>query len=342
MIVKYNKLVLIAAIFSGFLFTVSCNSCQTRKRSNDSVYKPYRQVSPNFNPDSAYKYIEKQVNFGSRVPNTEAHRYCGDYLVAKLRSFGAKVAEQKADITHYNGQNLYMRNIIGSYQPEKQKRVLLAAHWDSRPFADQESDADKQKQPISGADDGASGVGILLEIARQLQQKMVNVGVDIIFFDLEDGGQPSFEKNFVQGDWWCLGSQYWSENPHVENYTAAYGILLDMVGAADATFLKEQYSVEYASNVVQKIWSTASKLGYGNFFVNRTGAYITDDHVPVNEYHRAPCADIIHTTNSQTGFAAHWHTLNDTMENINRTTLKAVGQTVMEVIYCEQPTPDVK
>jgi len=230
-----------------------------------------------------------------------------------------------------------MRNIIGSYRPEKAKRVLLFAHWDTRPWADREADPDKQEQPILGADDGASGVGVLLEIARQLQQKPADVGVDIVFFDLEDSGQPVFDARIVPGEWWCLGSDYWAKNPHVPDYKAAYGILLDMVGAPDATFMKEGYSVKYAANVVEKIWRTAANLGYGQFFISRDNGYVTDDHLPVNKNHRAPAVDIINIKDdTPTGFASHWHTLDDNMDVINRGTLKVVGQTVMEVIYSEK------
>lgn len=310
----------------------SCSSCQSNKSATNSL-ELYTQVSPDFNADSAYAYIEKQASFGPRVPNTEAHKACGDYLVMTLRKFGAQVIEQKADITHYNGLNLRMRNIIGSYQPEKKTRVLLAAHWDSRPFADQEIDSDKQKQPILGVDDGASGVGVLLEIARQLQQEAPEVGVDIVFFDLEDWGQAEFDENMVPVNWWCLGSQYWAENPHIEGYKTRFGILLDMVGAAGAVFPKEGHSVQYAPDIVEKVWSTASKLGYGTFFIRKNGTYITDDHVAVNEKLRAPMINIIHLKDTPTGFAEYWHTLDDTMKNINRNTLKAVGQTVLEVVY---------
>lgn len=329
-----GKFFLLVLLISGVLFSISCNSCQSSKEG--AVAQPYRQVSPAFNADSAYSFVEKQVAFGPRVPGSAAHRACGDYLVSKLTAFGAQVTEQKVDVTHYDGKNLSIRNIIGNYYPEREKRVLLFAHWDTRPFADEESDPGRQQQPISGADDGASGVGTLLEIARNLQQYPLEVGVDIIFFDLEDWGQPSFDKNLVQGDWWCMGSQYWSEQPHVENYKAAYGILLDMVGAANATFLKEGYSVQYASGVVEKVWSTAAKLGYGNSFQPKSGGYITDDHLPVNQHYRAPSIDIINLKmDTHTGFAPHWHTHRDDMRNIDRNSLKVAGQTVMEVIYTE-------
>ncbi|SCD21188.1 M28 Zn-Peptidases [Proteiniphilum saccharofermentans] len=326
---------LLILLIAGVMFSISCNSCQSSKYT--VVTEPYLQISPDFNADSAYSFVEKQLAFGSRVPGTTAHQACGDYLAAKLTEFGAQVTEQKADITHYDGKNLTLRNIIGSYYPEKEKRILLFAHWDTRPFADEESDAGRQQQPIAGADDGASGVGTLLEIARNLQQYPVEVGVDIIFFDLEDWGQPSFDTDWVQGEWWCLGSRYWSEQPHVENYKADYGILLDMVGAANATFLKEGYSMKYAPNILDKVWSTAAKLGHGNYFLPQNGGYITDDHLSVNQHQRAPSINIINLkTDTHTGFASHWHTHRDDMRNIDRGSLKAAGQTVMEVIYTEK------
>ncbi len=319
----------------GFLFSISCNSCQSSKKI--VLVEPYMQSSPQFNADSAYSFIERQVAFGPRVPGTMAHELCGDYLVAKLQEFGAEVVEQSADVTHYDGQNISFRNIIGSYCPDATNRILLFAHWDSRPFSDEENDPEKQNKAILGADDGASGVGVLLEIARQLQMNPLEIGIDIIFFDLEDWGQPSFETNWVQGEWWIRGSSYWSEQPHIENYKANYGILLDMVGSTNATFLKEGYSVQYASNVVDKIWSTAHKLGYTSYFLSQGGGYITDDHLPVNQHHRAPSANVINLKkDTKTGFAPYWHTQRDDMRNIDKNTLKAVGQTVMEVIYTEK------
>lgn len=319
----------------GLLFTLSCNSCQSGKQTVER--EPYSRVSPDFNADSAYAFIQTQVNFGARVPGSPAHEICGDYLSSKLKTYGATVVEQRAEITHYDGKKLPIRNIIGSWYPEKERRILLFAHWDSRPFADEETDARRQQQPIAGADDGGSGTGVLLEIARQLFHQPVELGIDIILFDLEDWGQPSFDADMMQGDWWCLGSQYWSKQPHVENYRAIYGILLDMVGGSNATFLKEGYSMQYAPGVVDNIWSTATKLGYGNYFLTRSGGYITDDHLPVNKMKRAPSVDIINLkSDTPTGFASHWHTLHDDMRNIDRKTLKAVGQTVLEVIYTEK------
>ena len=336
----YNKILLSFLFIASVILLASCNSCQSNKSANQaaSVNEPsYTQLSPNFNSDSAFLYIKEQVDFGPRVPNSAAHLECGDYLVSKLNEFGADVTEQKVVLKTYDGISLNARNIIGVYNPDQKKRVLLFAHWDTRPFADQATDKSKRTQPILGANDGASGVGVLLEIARQLNETPVDIGVDIVLFDAEDWGQPSFESNQVPGDWWCLGSQYWANNPHTPNYRANFGILLDMVGASNATFYKEGYSVQYASNVTEKIWSLASKLGYGDYFKNKKGGYITDDHVAVNQMHRAPSVNIIHTSESSPhGFGDFWHTHKDDMSVINKTTLKVVGQTVMEVVYNEQ------
>ena len=337
-----NKVYFTSLLFVFTLLMASCSACNsnktTTKASEESTLKmSYNQISPEFNSDSAFVFIKEQLDFGPRVPNSAGHLECGNYLVAKLKSFGAQVIEQKTKLQTYDGISLNARNIIGVYNPDNKKRILLFAHWDTRPFADQDEDKSKRTQPILGANDGASGVGVLLEIARQLNESPLDIGVDIIFFDAEDWGQPSYERNQVPGDWYCLGSQYWARNPHTPNYRANYGILLDMVGAKSASFYKEGYSVQYASNVTEKIWSLASSLGYGSFFINKKGGYITDDHVAVNQLHRAPSVNIIHTSEeSPHGFGDFWHTHNDNINVIDKSTLKAVGQTVMEVLFTEK------
>jgi len=289
--------------------------------------------APVFNADSAYAYVANQVDFGPRVPNTPAHKACGDYLIGELTRFGAKIFVQEANLVAYNGTILEARNIIGSYNPESKKRILLFAHWDSRPYADRDPDPANHNTPIDGADDGASGVGVLLEIARQLGQKSPETGIDIIFFDAEDYGEPAFARTQKE-DTWCLGSQFWAKNPHIKNYRADFGILLDMVGSKDAFFPKEGYSMRYAAPIVEKIWSTARDLGYGRFFSNVAGGYITDDHIYVHKGRGIPCIDIINLDDSNShGFDSYWHTVNDTMEIIDRETLKAVGHTLLEVIY---------
>ena len=290
---------------------------------------------PTFNPDSAYQYTANQVAFGPRVPNTEAHKQGGDYLANELRRFGATVIEQEAVLYTYDNQALQARNIIGSFSPESKSRILLCAHWDTRPFADHDPDPANHRTAIDGANDGAGACGALLEIARQIGLEQPNLGVDIIFFDAEDWGAPSFEEHADGG--WCLGSEHWARNPHVLNYTARYGILLDMVSAKGARFYKEQFSMHFAKNIVNKVWEAALIGGYGSFFVNEIGGAIQDDHIPVNQIRKIPCINIIHhDPTTETGFGWYWHTLNDNMDTISKETLKAVGQTVLHVVYNEK------
>ena len=320
---------------------VACSNNSSKSAAdNDSegdATKATVQV-PQFSADSAYQYIQTQADFGPRVPNTAAHKACGEFLAKKLEEFGAKVYNQHADLVAYDNTILKARNVIGAYNPESKRRVLLCAHWDSRPYADQDADKTKHHSPILGVNDGASGVGVLLEVARQLQQQAPAIGIDIIFFDAEDYGIPYFYQGAYKNDTWCLGSQYWARAPHVQGYNARFGILLDMVGGKGATFLREGYSMQHAPSVVKKVWKAAAKLGFGNYFIDEDGGYVNDDHGPVNEIARIPCIDIINCslTDELSSFGNFWHTLDDNMDVIDRATLQAVGQTVLHVVYNEK------
>jgi len=309
-------------------------SCQSKSKPVINVTENI--VVPAFSADSAYVYIAKQVDFGPRVPNSPAHVACAEYLVGKLRAFGASVYEQRADLYAFDGTKLNAVNIIGSFGSEKKSRILLFAHWDSRPWADHDPNPANRNKPVTGANDGASGVGVLLEMARQIGQVNPASGVDIIFFDAEDYGAPqNIPGNYE--DSWCLGSQYWSKNPHVKGYTAKFGVLLDMVGAGNATFYRESFSEYYAPGVVDKIWSTAASLGFERYFINQSGGAVTDDHVYVNKLTGIPSANIIHySTENQKGFGDFWHTVNDDMSVIDKNTLMAVGTTLMKVVYSEK------
>lgn len=315
--------------------TIGLTSCKTNRNQSSNTAEQVKV--PVFNADSAYAYTKKQVDFGPRVPNTKKHDECGAWITAQLRRFGAKIYEQKTSVTAYDGTKLNIDNIIGAYKPETHKRVILFAHWDTRPWADNDPDPKNHHTPILGANDGASGVGVLLEIARQIQKSSPTIGIDIAFFDAEDYGTPQWASQKDDENSWCLGTQYWAENPHVDDYMARYGILLDMVGGKNATFLQEGFSKEVASNVVNKVWKQASKLSYSSYFLGQTGNYITDDHVFVNKIAKIPSVDIIQTNqNSNSAFASYWHTLKDDMNSVDKQTLKVVGQTVMSVIYNEK------
>lgn len=274
-----------------------------------------------FDADSAYHYVSRQVEFGPRVPNTEAHRAAGRWLASELERHGASVTVQDVTLTAFDGTELHASNIMGSYLPEAPVRILLLAHWDSRPWADRDPDEARRTKPVPGANDGASGVGVLLEIARQLGREAPSVGTDILFVDAEDWGTDNRE------DSWALGARHFAANMPAGMKTPRAGVLLDMVGGKNAVFRREQFSQYYAPELVSSLWSTAGALGYASFFSDDTGGAITDDHL---EFIRAgiPVIDIIEFHPS-TGFNPRWHTTADDMEGIDPSTLGAVGTTVL-------------
>lgn len=306
-----------------------------RQEAKSVVNKEAPVNVPVFSSDSAYHFVEQQVNFGPRVPNSSAHKACADYLVNTLESFGAVVVEQKVKLRAFNGDILDANNIIASFNPGVKQRILLFAHWDTRPWSDHDANPVNRNKPVLGANDGASGVGVLLEIARHIGIVAPRLGVDIIFFDAEDYGAPEDYAGNAE-DSWCLGAQYWARNPHVSGYTARFGVLLDMVGAPDATFYRDQISEHFAPDIVSKVWNKAISLGFEKYFINKPGGGITDDHLYVNQIAGIPSIDIIHyNPNNTHGFGDYWHTVNDNMQNIDKQTLFAVGTTVMQVIYNE-------
>lgn len=296
----------------------------------------YVSPAPEFCEDSAYAFVAEQCQFGPRTMNSEAHEACGDYIAETFKRLGAVVYDQYADAKLFNGTPVKMRNIVASFHPERAERILIAGHWDSRAWADNDPNEANHNTPIDGANDGASSVGVMMEIARQLRldsdSNKVKVGVDLICWDAEDSG----ESGGGSSNSWCLGSQYWSGFRHVNGYTARYGINLDMVGGHNTVFYREQYSMMYAPSVVDKVWAAAHRIGYGKYFsYDDEGGAITDDHLEVNRG-GIPCIDVIGSDKDNGGFPSTWHTLNDNIKNISKETLKAVGQTMLEVIWTEQ------
>lgn len=318
------------------MMAVSCNAGSSTKPTEQTSAEAVcekNDKSVEFNADSAYNYIKAQVDCGPRVPGTDAHRRCAAMLVEMLKNCGADtVLEQKTVVTAFNGDKLPINNILARYNTENPKRILLVAHWDTRPWADAEKDASKHSMPIPGANDGGSGVGVLLEIARNFGEKLPSVGVDILLTDAEDYGQAGGSDES-----WCLGTQYWVRNmPYQTSNLPVYGILLDIVGGLDAHFCREYFSDYYASAINDKVWAAAAAAGYASRFVNSSEGAVTDDHIYINKA-GIPCIDIIECANQATGsFPPTWHTLSDDMKSIDRTTLKAVGQTVINVIYNER------
>ncbi len=284
---------------------------------------------PAFNEDSAYTSVAAQVAFGPRTPGSAAQKQCADWMQARLKPYCDSVYRQETTVKGGDGKSLPCINIIGAINPKATRRVLLLAHWDSRPWAD--NDVKDKDKPILAADDGGSGVGVLIEVARILKSSPLpgDLGVDILFTDVEDYGNSDWGK-----DTYCLGTQYWAKHPHVPGYKADFGILLDMVGAAEARFPMESTSAGYAGSIQKNIWEAANKAGYSSFFPFAQGGGVEDDHKYVNEMAHIPTVDIISLRDdSPTGFPLHWHTHNDNMSIISRNTLKAVGQTLLQVLY---------
>jgi len=322
------------------LLPVACGTDRDRKQPAEKQETARNVAVPPFNADSAYHFVKAQVAFGPRIPNTKAHRQAGEYFVETLKRFGAQITIQEFQAENFNGQKLDLKNIIATFNPEKTKRILLAAHWDTRPFSDK--DPEKPTASFQGANDGASGVGVLLEVARVLHTaNLPDVGVDMIFFDGEDWGEKEGEKgnhNLPDGlqEWWCLGSQHWAKSKHKSNYSAYYGILLDMVGAKNAQFHREGYSMEFAPSIVEKVWSHAHRLGYSHVFVKQTQAGITDDHLFVNTIARIPMINIVHFEPGIGFFGDFHHSQKDNIDLISKEMLGIVGTTVLNTVYYEE------
>lgn len=321
-------------IFS--LFIVSCGNLRKQTATSDSVAA--QPVGPAFSADSAYQFCQRQCDFGPRTMNSEAHDLCGQWIAAQFARYGLTVTEQKATLRGYDGTPLKSTNIIASYKPGQNDRILVCAHWDSRPWADNDPDEANHRKPVMAANDGASGVAVMLELARLLSIDSLQLGIDFVCFDAEDWGIPQWSDAPDSGDSWALGAQHWAAN--IDRKTAKtyrFGILLDMVGGQGAQFYQEAMSVQYARSVVDKVWNAAHVIGFGSMFPRQIGGGITDDHIPVNKVAKIPCIDVIpyYPDCEQSSFGPTWHTIHDDMDHIEKTTLQAVGQTIVQVLFSE-------
>ncbi len=298
------------------IFILSCNSERKAKPQPELESRTYENI-PEFDANSAFEYLKKQVSFGPRVPNSKAHEDCKNFLVNELSMYADAVNLQ--EFTHfYLGKNFKLTNIIASFNLTSGFRILLCAHWDSRPYADEEKEATKRIQPVPGANDGASGVAILLEIARILKNNPPPIGVDIILFDGEDFGISGDLDNF------CIGSKYFAKNKS-PNYNPQFGILLDMVGDKDLQIFKEENSVRYAPDIANYVWSIARELGISEF-KDAIKHSIYDDHIPLNEAG-------IRTINIIDFDYPYWHTTEDTPDKCSPQSLEKVGKVVLNVIF---------
>ncbi|MBO6187209.1 MAG: M28 family peptidase [Prevotella sp.] len=316
---------------AAFLFFVSCSTARRNQQSQQPA------VAVTFSADTAYAFCAAQCAFGPRIMNSEAHDQCAQWIAGQFQRYGCRVDLQHADLRGYDGTTLRATNIIArSPQQSPLPRILLCAHWDSRPWADNDPDSANWRKPVMAANDGASGVAVMLEVARLLQQHdSARVAVDFVCFDAEDWGVPQWSEQ-ADADSWALGAQHWAANPApLRPADYQYAILLDMVGGQGARFYREGFSMQHARAVVEKVWQAAAAAGYASVFPNADGGYVTDDHVPLNEVAHIPTIDIInhYPDCEQSSFGPVWHTVSDDMQHIDRNTLQAVGQTLVQLIY---------
>ena len=325
-----NKLKIAGLLMLSFVIAFTACKQDKSGRKKSSTKKETRKKSvkiPAFNGDSAYAFVKKQVDFGPRVTGSEAHKKAQQWFIDKFKSYGADVEVQKFKAHFPNGTNADAANIIAHFNPGKKKKIIIAAHYDSRYMAEKDPDPAMRDKPIDGADDGASGVGVILELARMLKEHPVDMSVDFILFDAEDNGNKTDDKT------WCLGSQYWSKKAAQEGYNADLGILLDMVGAKDAVFPKENVSKRLAGPLQDVIWNLASNMGYGDLFANIERGSINDDHYYVNTIAKIPMVDIINIPDAKNGFGKYHHTHKDNMDIIDKNTLRRTGQVVTAFMY---------
>ncbi len=317
------------------LLLAGCKNNNTTPETSASALD-YTQVAvPAFSADSAFAFVEHQLAFGNRIPGSKGWQQCADWLAMQMRRWCDTVIVQDFRAELWNGSTMPGKNIIASFNPLAERRVLLAAHWDSRSWADHDRNDDLQHSPVPGANDGASGVAALMEMARVMSKMPPSVGVDFIFFDVEDQGAPEWSEVYDQ-DTWCKGSQYWAQNRHVPYYTAVYGVLFDMVGTQHPRFTKEQISRSFAPGLTDKMWNAAAALGHGNIFVNQETDPILDDHYYVNRLAGIPMVDIVQNS-PDISFFEHWHTTTDDLNSVSADALRTVATVTMKTIYGDYP-----
>ena len=329
---QYSVMNKLNKFFLGFgIVTMSLVACQQDKTSEVRSPEPPSPSKtlkiPVFSGDSAYLFVEKQLSFGHRIPGTPGHKACQDWLVQKLQSYGARVELQPFKAKIYTGEVWDAANIIGSINPDKKERIIIAAHYDTRFIAEKDPDENMRNKPIMGADDGASGVAVILELARLVHENPIDLGIDFIFFDAEDNG------NSDDNDTWCLGSQHWSREALKSRYRAEVGILLDMVGAKGAIFPKEYFSQRFAPVFHNKVWDMAIAMGYGDLFQNVQRGAVNDDHYHVSTITGIPMIDIINIPNGEGSFGDYHHTHQDDIDIIDKNVLRKTGQVVTAVLY---------
>lgn len=317
---------------AGAMMASACGGKQSGQSASQEVAEPAsRNVQAvATDADSVYARVAEQVAMGPRVPGTPGHERCVGYITRRLREAGAEVTVQDTLFAPAGSdvKAQRVRNITGRFNAGAPHHVLLLAHYDTRPWADRESDESLHNTPIDGANDGASGVAVLLEIARLMKQLPDNVEVEMLFVDAEDAG--AYDDDFS----WCIGSQAWADafDP-LSRRVPEYAILLDMVGGKNAVFHREYFSERYARAINNRVWDAARRAGYADRFPDAVGGALNDDHIHIMRV-GIPAVDIVESANPSTGsFNPTWHTLDDNLDNIDRATLKMAGDVVINTIF---------
>jgi hypothetical protein len=313
-----------------FIILILIAGCE--KKVDDEISKPAFEIQkndsiPGFSGENAYAQTTAQVDFGPRNPGSAGHSLALTYLQNELNKYADEVQLQSFTYPGYN-QELNLTNIIAKFNPENKNRVLICAHWDTRPRSEHSKDSTKRNLPILGANDGASGCGVILELARVLKKNDLNIGVDLVLLDGEDYGKENDLDNY------CLGAKYYSVNIPGRVFPQ-FAVLLDMVGDKDAVFMKEGGSMEYAPDIVNLIWNIAAQVN-ASAFVPREGESIYDDHIPMNQA-GIKTVDIIDAelvgADTPIERRNYWHSDRDTMENIGENTLQQVGNVLVYLLY---------
>jgi glutaminyl-peptide cyclotransferase len=291
-----------------------------------------------FDAQAAMGYVKTQLDFGPRVPGTPAHVKTGDWIVEEMKKRADTVVVQSWTQTTTKGLQLPMRNIFARIKPNAPQRVLYIAHWDTRPVADDDTNFGNKTRPFPAANDGASGVALLMAIADALKKAPPSVGVDLLFVDGEDWGSFDSDETGAYPDA-LFGSQYFANHLPSPDYKPMFGVLFDMIGDADLQIYREGHSVQNAPEVVTRVWQTAADLGYGNYFLNDVGDAITDDHLPLQKkgLRVIDVIDIQYGPLQSTGpFARanpnYHHTMQDTFDKVSARSLQVVGDVALTLV----------
>lgn len=326
--------ILMKPLFFWVMSVLIATGC-TKEQSKPTVEKlqspntsaPSQSYIPAFSGARAFEFLVRQTRFGPRNPGSSGHTSCREFLANEMRKYADEVRLQEFSHRGYQGERLELTNVIASFNAQAASRILLCAHWDTRPRAENDENKARRHEPIIGANDGASGVAVLLELASLFKERPPQVGVDLVLFDGEDYGLEGDIASYL------LGSRYFAAHKPVD-YSPRFGILVDMVGDKFLDVPKEQHSVKYAPDVLEMVWSKARELGYAQF-TDEVGELITDDHLPLNEV-GIKTIDLI-DFNYPDPTNRFWHSHKDIPENCSAESLEAVGTVLTHVVYTRIP-----